>query len=98
MSVIYFQGTSAISNSVWTNVLKQLPHLPQGYQWHHLKRQVLANTVIHQDQLYDNLKEHVDKTELSYSEICEHFANVKSTSVIPHGTGDFIIFTTCSCS
>ena len=94
MSVIYFQGTSAIPNSVWTNILKQLLHLPEGYQWHHLKHQVLVNTVIHWDQLYDDLKEHVDKTELSYSEICEHFANAKSTSVIPHGTGDFIIFTT----
>ena len=94
MSIIYFQGTCSISNSVWTNIIKQLPRLPEGYQWHHLKCQVLANTVIHRDQLYDDLKEHVDKTELSYSEICEHFANAKSTSVIPHGTGDFIIFAT----
>ena len=74
------------------NILKQLPRLPEGYQWHHLKCQVLANTLVHHHELHDVLQPHVEKTELSFSELCEHFANAKNNSIMPHAAGDFIIF------
>ena len=44
--------------------------------------------------MYDDLQEHVDKSELSYADICEHFANTKGEVTMPPGTGDFIIFAT----
>ena len=77
------------------NILKQLPRLPEGYQWHHLKCQVLANTLVHRHELHDILQPHVEKTELLFSELCEHFANAKSNSIMPHAAGDFIIFACC---
>ena len=55
---------------------------------------MIANCLLKRHDLYDRLKEHVDKSELSYADICEHFANAKGTTVMPHGTGDFIIFAT----
>ena len=55
---------------------------------------MIANCLVKRHDLYDRLKEHVDKSELSYADICEHFTNAKGTTVMPHGTGDFIIFAT----
>ena len=54
---------------------------------------MIANCLVKRHDLYDRLKEHVDKSELSYADICDHFAYAKGTTVMPHGTGDFIIFT-----
>ena len=54
---------------------------------------MIANRLVKRHNLYDRLKEHVDKSELSYADICEHFTNAKGTTVMSHGTGDFIIFT-----
>ena len=53
---------------------------------------MIANCLVKRHNLYNRLKEHVDKSKLSYTDICEHYANAKGTAVMPHGTGDFIIF------
>ena len=52
----------------------------------------MANTLVHRHELHDVLQPHVEKTELSFSELCEHFANAKSNSIMLHAGGDFIIF------
>ena len=71
-----------------------MQNAPDGYQWHHLKRQVIINTVTKWNELVEILQPHVDKTDMSYQEICEHFARVTNKSRIPHGARDFMIFAT----
>ena len=38
---------------------------------------------------------HVNKSSLSYQQICEHYINAKDNTSIAHGTGDFIITGAC---
>ena len=68
------------SNALWVNLFRQLAKYPDGYQWHHLKRQVIVNTVMKWNDLVEILQPHVDKTNMSYQEICEHFARATSES------------------
>ena len=94
MYFIYLQGSNSYCNTIWASILKQLPHIPEGYKWHHLKWQVIVNTVTKREELYDELKPHVNKCNFSYRELCEHFANARGETKMLPGAGDFIIFAT----
>ena len=43
------------------------------------------------EQIYDEMVIHVNKSSLSYKQICEHYINSSDATPIANGTGDFII-------
>ena len=43
------------------------------------------------EQIYDEMVIHVNKSSLSYKQICEHYINASDVTPIANGTGDFII-------
>ena len=43
------------------------------------------------EQIYDDMVIHVNKSSLSYQQICEHYINASDMTPIANGTGDFII-------
>ena len=43
------------------------------------------------EQIYDEMVIHINKSSLSYQQICEHYINASDVTPIANGTGDFII-------
>ena len=43
------------------------------------------------EQIYDDMVIHINKSSLSYQQICEHYINASDVTPIANGTGDFII-------
>ena len=43
------------------------------------------------EQIYDEMVIHVNKSSLSYQQICEHYINASDVTLIANRTGDFII-------
>ena len=43
------------------------------------------------EQIYDEMVIHINKSSLSYKQICEHYINASDATPIANGTGDFII-------
>ena len=67
---------------------------PAGYQYQHLKRQVISFGVSNRDVLWEDMKEHVNKSDMSYEGLLTFWANAKSDTVILRGAGNFIVFLT----
>ena len=85
------QGPTPHANTLWLNIHLQLGHVRQGYHWVHLKREVMQFLVNKREQIYDDMVIHVNKSSLSYQQICEHYINASDMTPIANGTGDFII-------
>ena len=85
------QGPTPGANTLWLNIHLQLGHLRQGYHWVHFKREVMQFLVNKREQIYDEMVIHVNKSSLSYQQICEHYINASDVTPIANGTGDFII-------
>ena len=47
------------------------------------------------EQIYDEMVIHVNKSSLSYKQICEHYINASDATPIADRTGDFIIAGAC---
>ena len=67
---------------------------PSGYQYQHLKRQVITYGVTHRDKLWEDMREHVNKSDMSYEGLISFFVNAKQDSTIPYGVGNFAVFLT----
>ena len=67
---------------------------PSGYQYQHLNRQVILYGVMHRDKLWEDMREHVNKLDMSYEGLISFFINMKQDSTIPYSVGDFAIFLT----
>ena len=80
---------------LWLNMHMQLGHLPMGYTWVHLKHEVLMFIINKQEAIWDEMAVHVDKSTLSYHDICKHYIEATINTPIAKGTGDFIIAGTC---
>ena len=91
-NVLHFtQGPTPCANTLWLNIHLQLGHLKRGYHWVHLKRKVMQFLVNKREQIYDEMVIHVNKSSLSYKQICEHYINSSDAYTNCNGTGDFII-------
>ena len=47
------------------------------------------------EQIWDEMVIHVNKSSLSYQEICKHYIEATDSTPIADGTGDFIIAGAC---
>ena len=91
-NVLHFtQGPLPRANTLWLNIHLQLGHVRRGYHWVHLKREVMQFLVNKREQIYDEMVIHVNKSSLSYQQICEHYINASDATPIANRTGDFII-------
>ena len=73
----------------------QLGHLKGGYTWVHLKHEVMMFLVNKREQIWDDMVIHVNKSSLSYKDICKHYINASDHTPIADGTGNFIITGAC---
>ena len=85
------QGPTPRANTLWLNIHLQLGHLRRGYHWVHFKHKVMQFLVNKREQIYDEMVIHVNKSSLSYQQICEHYINASDVTPIANGTDDFII-------
>ena len=91
-NVLHFtQGPPLRANTLWLNIHLQLGHVRRGYHWVHLKHEVMQFLVNKREQIYDEMVIHVNKSSLSYQQICEHYINASDATPIANRTGDFII-------
>ena len=52
---------------------------------------------MHRDKLWEDIREHVNKLDMSYEGLISFFVNTKQDTTIPYGVGDFAIFLTRFC-
>ena len=50
--------------------------------------------VMHRDKLWEDMQEHVNKSDMSYEGLISFFVNAKQDTTIPYGAGDFAVFLT----
>ena len=67
LSEMSFQGTHATCNGLWNNLL--MCKTPSGYQYQHLKCQVIACGVSYREEIWEDMHEHVNKSDLNYEGI-----------------------------
>ena len=67
---------------------------PSGYQYQHLKRQVISYGVTHREELWEDMREHVNKSDLSYEGLLSFWSNARPDTAIPYGTSNFAVFLT----
>ena len=85
------QGPTPCANTLWLNIHLQLGHLRRGYHWVHFKCEVMQFLVNKREQIYGEMVIHINKSSLSYKQICEHYINASDVTPIANRTGDFII-------
>ena len=56
--------------------------------WVHLKCEVMMFIINKWEVIFDEMAVHVDKSVLSYHEICKHYIEANNQSPIAQGTGD----------
>ena len=49
---------------------------------------------MHRDKLWEDMREHVNKSDMSYEGLISFFVNAKQDTTIPYGVGDFAVFLT----
>ena len=57
---------------------------PSGYQYQHLKQQVIMYGVMHRDELWEEMREHVNESDMSYEGLISFFVNEKQDTTIPY--------------
>ena len=89
--LFYTQGLPPRVNTIWLSIHLQLGHLKRGYSWVHLKHEVMMFIINKREQIWDEMVIHVNKSSLSYQEICKHYIEATDSTPVADRTGDFII-------
>ena len=62
------------TNSLFASVLHQISNIPEGYEPHHLRYQVLKSVVVTRDSLKAIIKDDLVKGQLNYKQFAEQLA------------------------